>query len=88
MAEKEAPIIDDQEDEDDEDLEFDVEFTSREEYFTSCATLIQIADMINPMTSDESILKKNILRRCYKIIDVMSAEMYDELFEDREEIES
>jgi hypothetical protein len=85
MAEKEAPIIDD---EDDEDLEFDVEFTTREEYFTSCATLIQIADMINPMTSEESILKKNILRRCYKIIDVMSAEMYDELFEDREEIES
>ena len=85
MAEKEAPIIDD---EDDEDMDFEVEFTTREEYFTSCATLIQIADMINPMTSEESILKKNILRRCYKIIDVMSAEMYDELFEDREELES
>lgn len=81
--EKEAPI----EDEDD-DLDFEVEFTTREEYFTSCSTLIQIADMINPMTSEDSILKKNILRRCYKIIDVMSAEMYDELFEDREELES
>ena len=81
--EKEAPIEDD-----DDDLDFEVEFTTREEYFTSCSTLIQIADMINPMTSEESILKKNILRRCYKIIDVMSAEMYDELCEDREELES
>lgn len=81
--EKEAPIEDD-----DEDMDFEGEFTTRDEYFNSCSTLIAIADLINPMTKEEKELKRNILRRCYKIIDVMSAEMYDELFEDREDLES
>ena len=74
--EKEAPI------EEEETL------PTKEEYLSSCATLIQIADMMNPMTKEEKELKKNILRRSYKIIDEVSSRMYDEWFDDREEIES
>jgi hypothetical protein len=71
----------------DDDMDFEVEFTTREEYFSSCATLLDIAETMNPMTYDETKIKKNITRRCYKILDVMSAEMYDELFDDREDLE-
>jgi len=71
----------------DDDMEFEIEFTTREEYFSSCATLLDIAETMNPMTYEETQIKKNITRRCYKILDVMSAEMYDELFDDREDLE-
>lgn len=71
----------------DDELDFEVEFTTREEYFSSCATLLGIVETMNPMTHEENTIKKNIERRCYKILDVMSAEMYDELFDDREDFE-
>lgn len=75
-----------QEDEE-EEMDIEVEFTTRQEYFESCHTLLTIMDFMNPMTQEETNIKANIKRRCFKILDVMSAEMYDELFEDREEID-
>jgi hypothetical protein len=74
-------------DDNDEEMDFEGEFTTREEYINTCSTLLGTIEMMNPMTKEETAIKKNIIKRCYKILDVMSAEMYDELFEDREEVE-
>lgn len=82
MAKEEEPIL--TPDNDTEELFADsiVEFTTNAEYIRSASEAIAAVDTLDPMmTSYGNEMKKRILTRCFKIIDLCVEEMYSELFD-------
>ena len=66
-----------------------VEFTTREELIgCSYNCIMAVSDMDTGMMSKVDAMRvKRIIRRSLRILDEMSKEMYDELFDDRNEEE-
>lgn len=64
-----------------------VEFTTREEYIVCAVNCLNAVAEMNTMTAEDSKRKNRITKRCLKIIDSLSLEMYDELFETEEDEE-
>ena len=62
-----------------------VEFTSREEYISCAVNCLNAVAEVSTMTAEDSKRKNRITKRCLKIIDSLSLEMYDELFETEED---
>lgn len=69
-----------------EEPEVEVELTSRSDYISCAFNAIQAVDCLNDMTSEDAKRKKRIIRKSIKIIDTIIAEMYDELFEEDEDL--
>jgi hypothetical protein len=66
-------------------VEAEIEFTSRGEYIAAAYNAIAAVEGLNDMTMEDNKRKKRIMRKSVKIIDSIISEMYDELFEEDEE---
>ena len=62
-----------------------VEFTTREEYIACAYNCLNAVAEVTTMTAEDSKRKNRVTKRCLKIIDTLSLEMYNELFEEDEE---
>ena len=62
-----------------------VEFTTREEYIVCAVNCLNAVAEVSTMTAEDSKRKNRVTKRCLKIIDNLSLEMYNELFEEDEE---
>jgi 20S proteasome alpha/beta subunit len=62
-----------------------VEFTTREEYILCAVNCLNAVAENNTMTKADAERVKRVTRKCLKIIDHLSSEMYDELFDEDEE---
>ena len=62
-----------------------VEFTTREEYIVCAVNCLNAVAEVSTMTAEDSKRKNRITKRCLKIIDTLSLEMYDEIFETEED---
>ena len=64
-----------------------VEFTTTSEYITSAVQSLSAMheldyEMLNAMSKEDGKLLKRIIRKSLRIIDICIAEMYDELFDE------
>lgn len=73
------------EDEPKEDEQIEVEYTTREDYIRCASDALNAADNYNPLTQIDTARVRRIKWRCLVILDEMTAEMYDELKDDRGE---
>jgi len=60
----------------------DVEFHTTEQYILGATNIIIALSEIDTMTKDDKERKDRIISRCIKIIDLLSKEYHDELFEE------
>lgn len=86
MTEDKLPPEDSETPQDEPEV-IEFELTTREEYIRCATESLSATDSFNAMTNYEHNQKKRILRRCMAIIDMLTAEMYDELFDNRQEEE-
>lgn len=63
-----------------------VEFTTREEYILCAVNCLNAVAETNTMTKADAERVRRIMRKCLEIIDKLSSEMYDEIFEEDEEV--
>jgi len=68
-----------------ESADIEVKYTTREDYIRCACDAMNAADNYNPLTQIDSARVKRIKWRCLVILDEMTAEMYDELKDDRAE---
>jgi hypothetical protein len=68
-------------DKESEEFNFAVEFTTNEQYLSACFYAICAVSELDPMTADGKAMKKRILNRTFKIVDLCVGEMYEELFD-------
>ena len=60
----------------------DVEFHTTEQYILGATNIIIALSEIDTMTKDDKERKDRIISRCIKIIDLLSKEYHDELFDE------
>lgn len=70
-----------------DETEWEYEDTTREGIIASCYNAIAAVDGVDFMFKVDTDKASKIKRRCLKILDKLTAEMYDEIFEDRDEEE-
>ena len=69
----------------DEEIDGEIEYTTREEYILCAVNAMNAVAEIDPMEKSGISRKNRIIRKCLRIIDDMVGEMYDELFSEDEE---
>jgi hypothetical protein len=69
-----------------EEQEIEVETTTRSEYIDCAVNSIGAVESLNDMTNEDSKRKRRIIRKSLRIIDFLISEMYDELFEEDEDL--
>ncbi len=68
-----------------EETEGVFEPTTREEYINCACNAINAVSEFNALTKADSDRQKRIMRKCMRILDEYTSEMYDEIFEADEE---
>lgn len=63
-----------------EDTQVEVEYTTREDYIRCACDSLNAADNYNALTQEENQIIKRIKWRCLLILDELVQEMHDELF--------
>ena len=57
-----------------------IEFTTREEIINSSVNAMNAASEYNALTKEDQIRRKNIMDKCFAIIECYVNEIYDEVF--------
>ena len=65
--------------------EYEFEGTTREETIAACYNCIAAVEALTPLTKTDTNRIERIRRRCLRILDYYSKEMYDEIFEEEED---
>lgn len=63
----------------------EIEFHTTDQYILGATNIIIALSEVDTMTKADTDMKNRIVRRCIKILDLLSKEYHDELFEEASE---